>query len=152
MDFKKNRMSDIQLEEVPEGKVYSTLSIRIATFFGGIAVGAFMLAENFKVLGERRKATVTWVVAILIFILLVSATFIPFLDRIPPLAYPLIYAIVAGLAARHYQGNLINEHIEKGGDVYSAGRVVVVALIGLVITAAFLLLIYLMVAAIAERQ
>ncbi len=135
-------MSEVQLEEVPEGKVYTPLSIRIATFFGGVPVGAYMLAENFKVLGESRKATVTWVIAVLIFILLVTASYIPLLSRIPPLAYPLIYAIIAGLAARHYQTGMINEHIEKGGDVYSAGRVVVITFIGLAIIVAFVLIIF----------
>jgi len=135
-------MQEAQLEEIPEGKVYTPLSIRIATFFGGVPVGAYMLAENFKVLGEKRKAATTWLIAIFVFVLLIATPFIPVLDQIPPVAYPLIYAIAAGWAARRYQSDMIDEHIEKGGDVYSAGRVIIITLIGIFIIAAFLLAIF----------
>jgi len=130
-------MPDLDLDEVPAGKVYNTTNISIATFVGGLLVGTYLISENFKVLGDRRKAAITWAVAIFLFIVVImGSAFIPLLDQTPNYVYTIFFAFSAGWAARHFQSKKINEHIEKGGDVYPTKRVVVITLIGLAIIVA----------------
>ncbi len=48
------------LNDIPLYKLYSIRSITLAAFFGGILPGGFMMAQNFKELGENNKANITW--------------------------------------------------------------------------------------------
>jgi hypothetical protein len=135
-------MLEIELDEVPEGKVYKTTNIGIASFFGGWPVGAYLISENFKVLGDRRKAIATWVVAASIFIIMVAIRFVQPVAVVPGYVYSILLALLAGASARYFQSAKINEHIEKGGDVYSNKRLLAVTLIGLAITAVLSLALF----------
>jgi len=135
-------MPDVQLDEIPEGKVFITKNIAIAAFFGGLPVGAYLLAHNFSVLGDQRKAIITWMIAALLFLLIVFSGFIPLLDHVPAIAYSLVIALAAGQAAKHFQVAKVANHIEKGGDVYSTKRVIAITLIGLAIVVVFVLALF----------
>jgi hypothetical protein len=132
------------LDEIPEGKVYRVNSVGIATFFGGFPVGAYLLSHNFMVIGDKKKAIATWVVAALLLVLMAASEFIPVLSRIPTIVYTLFFAFLASWTARHFQLSYINNHIQKGGEVYTNNRVVAVTLIGVVVLVALLLGIYLL--------
>jgi len=130
-------MEDIQLDEIPAGKVYKTGQIATATFFGGLFVGAYLLAENFKVLGNRRGIYGAWIIATVLFLASVALPFfIPVLAEISNWFYVAFFALLASWAGRHYQLEGVNAHIEKGGELHSTGRVVGVTLIGLGIVVA----------------
>jgi len=134
-------MPELDIEEVPTGKVYQTTNIGIATFFGGLLVGAYLLSENFKTLGDKRKATLTWAIAGLLLVFLIASMFIPALDRLPKAAYTLLIALLARGAAKHYQEAKIKAHIQKGGDVYPTKRVIAVTVIGVAILVVFVLVL-----------
>ena len=137
-------MPDIILEEIPEGKVYNIANISAATLFGGPLVGAYLIAQNFKVLGGKRKANLTWVVAIVLIVLLYAVpAALPTFDKIPNIVYALFFAFLASWTTRRFQLHEIKEHISKGGEVYPTKRVIVVTLIGLVTLAVIALVIFL---------
>ncbi len=137
-------MPDIGLEEVPVVKVYNPSTISAATFFGGPLVGSYLIAENFKALGSRRKATITWFVAILLIIFIIAIPqLFPSLSRMPNLPFIVLFTPIAGWTAKIFQSDAIKNHIEKGGNIYTLKRVVLIVLIGIAITVGLALLLFL---------
>lgn len=128
------------LTPTPEGKVYKTQSIIIATFFGGLFAAAFLIAGNFKTLGQKQKMFSTWVYCVLLLLVLAFTSFVPALDRIPGIAYTIAVTALIAAYVNAQQKNKIDEHIENGGEVHAGVRVFLVALVGLLITVALVLL------------
>lgn len=130
----------IQLYDVPEGKVYKTGHMALATFFGGLLVGAYLLAANFKTLGNKQAVVITWVSAVALFVgAAVAQFFIPAFSSIPAIAYAALFAFLVTWAGRRFQLKKINQHLDLGGGMHSTGNVVAVTLIGL---AALVLLVF----------
>lgn len=124
-------MQHLALEEVPEGKIYKTGSIAIATLFGGPFVGCYMLAENFKVFGRKTAAAVTWVLTVLIFISVQFLAYFSIFYQVPGIAFLAVYCILYFVAARFFQVKDINRHIDNGGDIHTNKRVLIITLIGI---------------------
>jgi len=121
------------LTEIPAIKLYSVKEITLATFFGGILAGGYLMAENFKAVNNTEKATITWVFTFFLIALLVISLFIPALDKIPAIVYSAFFTILAGSSARKYQSGFIEDHINAGGSYHATGRVVVITIISVLI-------------------
>lgn len=129
-------MEDILDIEKPTGKVkvYKENSIWLAAFLGGPLVAGYIIAENFKAFNQPDKMKRTWIITILASVVIFTIAFLlPDGIRIPGQFIPIVYAGVASMLMKHYQENLIREHISTGGQVYSWGRVALVGVIGLLI-------------------
>ena len=126
-----NELNTDVLIDVPLYKLYSIKAITLATFFGGILPGGFMMAQNFKELNENNKANITWLVTAGVVVLMISTPFIPALDSIPSLFYSFFYTILAGSMARKFQSASLETHQLAGGSLQSTGKIVLICVIGL---------------------
>ena len=131
-------MEETILDPTLTNRIYSVRSIRIATFIGGPLVAAYLIASNFKQLGEENKVGRTWLWSMLIFIgILVISFSLP--DSIPNIAYNLVYFLVASFFVQKYQAEQIDTHINSGGLTYKTYRAVLVAILSMVILIAIIL-------------
>jgi hypothetical protein len=115
-------------------KIYKINHIRNATFFGGPLVGAYMINENFKVMGDNKRISQTWIISIAVFI---GMAFISYLlstvKSSPRLLLPLLISALTGYYAKNNQEEFINQHLASNGNTYDAWRVVGIAVVGFAI-------------------
>ena len=131
----EDQILDDHLATVPKGKLYRDSSLWIATFFGGPLAAGYVIAENFKDLGETSKARNTWIFTIPITILVFIAAFnIPKTVYFPNQIIPIISVVVSHLILTNLQGKQINRHINLGGELYSGWRALLVGIICLLLT------------------
>ncbi len=128
-------MEENILTPSPQNKVYKDKAIWIGTFVGGPLVAGYLIAENFKHLGQEEKIKATWIYTIIATIIIFGGIFlIPESVKIPNVIIPLIYTAIASYIVQRLQGEKIKTHIENGGQLYSNWRALAIGLIGLVIT------------------
>jgi hypothetical protein len=131
------------IEPIPEGKIYALNSVSIGTFFGSLLAGGFMMAHNYRVFGDKLAAIKTWVISILSLLALIATAFIPELDRVPSFIYSLFCVMAVNFFCRRYQLTQIQQHVQKGGELYSTGAVVAVVVINAICLVALIFLLYL---------
>lgn len=147
-------MKEDLFDPIPGIKLYRESAVRVGTFLGGPIIAGYLLAENYKVLGEPGKMRTTWAYSILATVLIYGAVFlIPEIEKIPNYIIPLVYSVIASLIFQKYQGNQLKNHIEKGGQLYTIWRAVLIGLIGLLATAVIIfVLLYLTNRGIFQQQ
>jgi len=138
-------MEEHILPEVPEFKLYKKVTINVSTFLAGPLVAGYMIAENFKQLGDPSKAKVSWIITIVFNLAFFCAiVFIPELEKIPNILFPVFYMSITSFLVQHFQAAKISLHQANGGQFFSAGRAIVAGLICIAIT--FLVIMGLMLA------
>lgn len=139
-------MEDHLLPDVPWFRIYQLRSVFIGTFIGGPLIAGYLVAENFKQLGEPGKMKNTWIIAISATVLLFAVIFLfPGSDKIPAPVIPVAYSGIAQLLAEKYQGKEVRRHMEAGGRFYSSWRAVWIGLTGFLLMLAIILIILLVV-------
>jgi hypothetical protein len=129
--------------EKPESKLYTESAIRIATFLGGPLVTGYLLADNYRQLGETKKIQTTWAIAIFATVaIFVIGFYLP--EKTPPYLLPIAYTIGAYYLAQNLQGARIKAHIAAGGETWSIWRAVAAGLVGLIIIVAIALAAFLL--------
>jgi hypothetical protein len=123
-------------------KLYNESSVVIGTFLGGPLVGGYLIAQNFKALDEPSKIGKTWLIAILVFVLLLSSSFIPVLDQVPVIVYSFAYCVAAHRAVSVLQGNRIQMHQTQGGRIHSTWRAVAAGILFTLMMVALVLLAF----------
>jgi hypothetical protein len=124
-------MEETILSSVPDYKLYKDRAIYVGTFLGGPLAGGYLIAENFKKLGQPEKVKSTWMIAIAVAALLLVVVFlVPGFEKVPPYIIPIFYALAAQGLMKKYQLDALTAHVQKGGNVYSIWRAVLVGLIG----------------------
>ena len=135
-------MTEDILVAPPEFKLYKDRGIYIGTFIGGPLTAGYLIAENYRRLGEKGKVWKTWVITILSTILIFSiAILTPSTTRIPGYIFPLLYAAFTSLLVKRLQGDQIKAHALNNGQFYTTWRAVVVGLIFCAISLGILLLV-----------
>lgn len=135
-------MEENLLDVIPSTKLYNDIAVRAGTFIGGPIVAGYLIAENFKLLGQADKVKTTWIYTIIATVVIFGAAFlIRGTEKIPNYLIPVIYTLIAGYMVRHYQGSQIKNHIEKGGQLYSVWRALLIGLVGLLITVIIIFII-----------
>lgn len=130
-------MEDSLFAPTVTNRVHKEAAIQIGAFLGGPLVAGYLIAHNFRQLGEPEKVRKTWLWAIVFFIVLVVlAVTVP--QSVPPIVFAAVNAGVAHLFVQRYQSTRIKAHLEAGGPVYKTWRA---ALIGLVCSGVLILLI-----------
>ncbi|HTA27347.1 MAG TPA: hypothetical protein VK809_06145 [Bacteroidia bacterium] len=120
---------------IPEGKVYKANVIRGATFFGGPLVAGYMVASNFKALGDIDKIKWAWFWSILTSILIICFIFLvpdKIQDKVPNIVFPFFYSLITFGLVKHYQEAKIMAHLNSGGKSFKWGKSLVVSIIGAV--------------------
>ena len=123
--------------------VYKNLHIRLATFFGGPLAATWLIAANFKQLGQNEKIKSSWIWGIFAFIVVIAITFIIPDSWHTGYIIPLICLGIASLIAERLQGERIQQHILDGGKIYSVWRALGIGMICLVITVVLIIMILL---------
>lgn len=122
-------------------KIFTNKAISVATFFGGPIAAGFLISKNYKAFGNNDAARNSIFIGILSTILMFAGIFmIPenIIDKIPQQLIPLIYtAIIAGLVEK-LQGQKIKDFLAENGQKASNWQAAGYGLLGLVIIAAFL--------------
>jgi len=124
---------------IPEGEIYTSGTIVVSSFFGGLLASSFMIYRNFKTFGEHKKAGATILLTILTLVGIVATAFIPALDKIPGIIYTLFITLATSALTKKYQGTLIEKHKAAGGKIYSTGRAVLICVISILLIVGFLL-------------
>lgn len=130
--------------EKPIHKIYKANAIHVGTFLGGPLVAGYLIAENYKAVGEYSKYKKTWIITILLTIVIFTLLYlIPDNSRIPNYIFPVIYSSIAFSLVKTFQGELIEAHQNAGGLFYSWWRIIGVSVIGLItIVLAIVALVY----------
>ena len=140
LTHKTNQMEENLLPVIPTFKLYKENAIYVGTFLGGPLVAGYLMAENFKQLGQQEKVKTTWIIGIAASIVIFGGAFlIPNIEKVPNYVIPLIYLGITQFFVKKYQSAAIKTHIETGGSMYSIWRAVLVGFIGLIIIAAIII-------------
>lgn len=130
---------------IPVEKLYSPYAISVATGLGGPLAGGYLIASNFRELGNERKHIIAILVSLALTVLIFGVlAFASFLDRFPDALFPMVFGATAYFSARVLQGAAIDSHLLTGGAFHSVWRVTVLALVaGLLQLGALLAVVYL---------
>lgn len=116
-------------------KIYTINSIWVGTFLGGPLTAGYLIAENFKTLGQKEKVIPTWTITFTATVIIFGGIFvIPDLEKIPRQLIPLIYTAVAYYIVNQIQGEKIKAYIIETGKAFSVWRSLGIGLIWLIIT------------------
>jgi len=131
-------MSEQQLtiEEPLKNKIFKESQLSLAAFLGGPFAASYILARNFKIFGEHKKAKITWTISIIFTIFLAFfLTFIPeeILDKIPNILIPSAYTSAYYGVFYSYQKKKNADYINVGGIFQGWGKTILISIIGLVI-------------------
>lgn len=138
-------MQEDLLDDVPQKKLYKDMAVRAGTFIGGPVVAGYLIAENFKILGQEDKVKTTWMVTIISTIVIFGTAFlIRGMDKMPNYIIPFVYTLIASYIVRQYQGDQIRSHIERGGQMYSTWRAILIGIMGLLATVTIIFIILLL--------
>jgi hypothetical protein len=122
-------------------KVHKITAIQIATFLGGPLVAGYLIAENYKQIGQPEKVKKAWLWCGIAFaLMLVLAYIVP--ESVPRLAFAAFNTIVVTIILRWIQADQIKAHIEAGGGLYSTRRAVFTSFIVCAIMFAVVLACY----------
>jgi hypothetical protein len=121
----------------PTCKLHTENAIRIATFLGGPLVAGYLIANNYKELGETEKVKTTWMITVTAtIVVIVLAYFLP--EGTPKPLLPLAYSVVVYYLVQKLQGAKIKAHVAAGGQMWSIWNAVLAGIVGLLIIVAIL--------------
>lgn len=134
-------MTETEIELPLNGKkIYKDKAMYVASYVGGPLAAGYIIAMNYKAFGDnknyKRTILLTLVATAVIYTL---AFIIPEDVQIANYVFPITYTVLGFFIMRFLQGKQIDEHIKKGGFVFSWGRVFLVGLLWMLITLAFFL-------------
>jgi len=127
-------MEENSLPIRPTFKLYKDRAISVGTFIGGPLVAGYLIAENFKQLGQIERIKPTWIISICTTIVIFGVIFlIPNIEKVPNYLIPLIYTGITTFLVQKFQGTAIETHISSGGQTFSIWRAVGIGFIGVAI-------------------
>lgn len=131
----------------PSGRLYTSGQIAYATFLGAPIAGCWLLAANYRTLGNTPAANraLTWGALATVGIFTI-AFFLP--DNFPNTVLPIAYTFGLYAYAKQLQGTALAAHFSAGGLRHTHGRAVGIGLVFLVVT----LILFFTVAMILPEQ
>lgn len=99
--------SELTDNEAPavESPMYKLVGIGLATAFGTVIAGGFLMSKNFKSMGEHGKARSTMIYAVVAFLAIFGLAFlIPESLNIPNSVFTITQVVVMVQLAKHHQG------------------------------------------------
>jgi len=131
-------LEDFQPEaiEAIQFKIYKKNSIRIATFLGGPLTAGYLIGENYKAFGAKKKTIFAWLISLAVMVVVFVIAFNMADSQSTGSRYiiPLILSFIAYYVVQIFQEKEIEQHFASGGDAYSVWRAVGISLIGAVVT------------------
>lgn len=122
-------------------KLYKVSGVGVATFMGSFMAGGFLISQNYKRLGDHDKASKALQYSVLATVVLITCIFlIPDDVYIPNSVFTIPQIVVMVYLAKAYQAKDIEEHIEKGGLMYSNWKAFGIGLLAAIVLIAFIFL------------
>lgn len=122
-------------------KIHKESAIQVAAFLGGPLVAGYLVAHNYKQLGEPEKVKKTWLVAVAVFVvLLILAILVP--ESVPTIVFAVVNVGVVQLLVQRFQSAKLKAHLEAGGPSYRFRRAVFISLAFAGAIIALFLLVY----------
>jgi len=108
-------------EPSPQTPLYSPMQVGCATALGAPIAGCWLMASNFRELGEpvAARRTLVWG-GVFTVLALALAQFLP--DGFPSTALPVAYTFVVYRLAKQHQGTAFEQHLAAGGRKHSFWR------------------------------
>jgi MFS family permease len=131
-------MTEDILPVISTAKLFKKRVIVICAFLAGPLVGGYMIAENFKHIGEKASYIRTLIITIAFTVVITLAMlFVPAIENIPNIVFPLCFASIASACVYFLQENKLQDHINNGAVYHKNERAFLVSLISLAIYIAF---------------
>ena len=128
----RNNSSDTP---APDLKFYSIKAISWAAFVASWFASAVLISRNYSRLGNNRAAVTSILLGVLSLVpLTIAILFIEVpeeYEKYLPLAFQGAQVIIAEIAAKHFLGDVLALHEEKGGQFYGFWRTLGVSLLAL---------------------
>lgn len=131
-----------EINTTKELKLFSSNSIKIATFLGGPLAFGYMMWKNCLSLGQNERGKIILITSIIFTIVLFSSLFLlpeTFVNRVPQYLIPLLYTWGAYIIVEKNQGNILKKHKENGNKFHSGWNVAGTTIISLVSTLVMIL-------------
>lgn len=126
----QTNVSQTVQENIPEHSLYSKTAIDIATAFGSMIAGAFLIASNLKKLGRSDEVFQVYIFNIISFSLLMFLLIkIPFAEKIPDFFIQLLQVAIVHTFTRYKLGNDLENHGAQKGVYYSKWRAVGISML-----------------------
>ncbi|QOZ84145.1 MULTISPECIES: hypothetical protein [Chromobacterium] len=142
-------MTDIDFtadHAAPTYKLNSPAAVAIATFIGSSLAGAWLMAENCKMLGQRDQLKKVWGLGVgLLFAMLALSLVLP--DSVPGMVFTVAQTVVMQMLAKQRFETTLAAHGASGGLVFSKWRA---AGIGLLFALALLAVLIAIIAAMMQ--
>lgn len=130
----------------PTYKLNSPAAVAIATFIGSSLAGAWLMAENCKMLGQRDQLKKVWGLGVgLLFAMLALSLVLP--DSVPGMVFTVAQTVVMQMLAKQRFETTLAAHGASGGLVFSKWRA---AGIGLLFALALLAVLIAIIAAMMQ--
>lgn|SRR5690606_24485297 len=117
-------------------KLFSSNSIRIATFIGGPLAFGYMMRRNCITLGQNQKGKIILILSIIFTVLLIlSLLLLPeaFLVKVPNYLIPLLYTGIAFIIIEKVHGNILENHKNNGNEFFSGWNVFGTTIISMIL-------------------
>ncbi|MBL7918976.1 MAG: hypothetical protein JNJ40_01605 [Bacteroidia bacterium] len=118
-------------KRIYNGKLYKSRGLLLAIIVGGPFAAAYIISRNFKVLGDKRKAKLTWLFLVFFFVLIFLSDFV--FPELPNFVFGLLSLVISISFMNKYQEKKIEEYIQNGNTPYSNWRGLFVGIFSLLI-------------------
>lgn len=128
------------IEKPPEYKLYTPKGVMIATFFGTAIAGGYLIAKNYKRLGNDSGAWQAMFYSLLVVIgSFIVGSFLP--DNFPSMAVSVPVLFGMGVVMKHRQGAALEQHLQNHGQYESCWKAWGISLLFMVAIALILVAI-----------
>ena len=124
----------------PQGYIFKDRFMMQITMLGGPITAGYIIACNFKVLGDAENEKRTWIyTGVLCVAIMIVLYFLRYQEKFPPILIPILYGAIANSYMKATQRQKIEDLIKAGGETQPVGNIIVAIVGGLVSFAAVLL-------------
>ncbi len=111
-------------------RFYKISGIGLGTFFGSIVVGGYLLAQNYKQLGQHAEAKKSLIYSVLGLVAIFAVGwFVDMYVTIPDIVYSIAQVVIIIQIAKAHQGKALARHLASNGRFYSNWRAFGISLI-----------------------
>ncbi len=132
-------MEEQTTPQKPKGYIFKDRFMLQITMLGGPITAGYIIACNFKVLGDAENERRTWIyTGVVCVAIMIALYFLRYQENFPPILIPILYGAIANSYMKATQRQKIEDFIKAGGETQPVGHIIVAIIGGLVSFAAVL--------------
>jgi hypothetical protein len=132
-------MEEQTTPQKPKGYIFKDRFMMQITMLGGPITAGYIIACNFKVLGDAENERRTWIyTGVVCVAIMIALYFLRYQEKFPPILIPILYGAIANSYMKATQRQKIENFIKAGGETQPVGHIVVAIVGGLVAFVAIL--------------